>query len=127
MTPVRLEPVAPRSRVKHSTTEPLRSLNFNVDKIESNIRAPVSLNLLNSLRKSDKIHIISPTCLINSIKHEHSCNILYLLRTCIYCIMGASPILWYFSCYGGLYKRAAMTKCMSSCPQLILVEIFRAC
>ena len=27
MTPVRLEPTAPRSRVKHSTTEPLRSLN----------------------------------------------------------------------------------------------------
>ena len=26
MTPVRLEPVAPRSRVKDSTTEPLRSL-----------------------------------------------------------------------------------------------------
>ena len=25
MTPVRLEPVAPRSQVKHSTTEPLRS------------------------------------------------------------------------------------------------------
>ena len=25
MTPVRLEPAAPRSRVKHSTTEPLRS------------------------------------------------------------------------------------------------------
>ena len=25
MTPVRLEPVAPRSGVKHSTTEPLRS------------------------------------------------------------------------------------------------------
>ena len=28
MTPVRLEPAAPRSRVKHSTTEPLRSLKF---------------------------------------------------------------------------------------------------
>ena len=27
MTPVRLEPTAPRSRVKHSTTEPLRSLH----------------------------------------------------------------------------------------------------
>ena len=27
MTPVRLEPAALRSRVKHSTTEPLRSLN----------------------------------------------------------------------------------------------------
>ena len=26
MTPVRLEPAAPRSRVKHSTTKPLRSL-----------------------------------------------------------------------------------------------------
>ena len=26
VTPVRLEPAAPRSRVKHSTTEPLRSL-----------------------------------------------------------------------------------------------------
>ena len=26
MTPVRLEPAAPRSRVKHSTSEPLRSL-----------------------------------------------------------------------------------------------------
>ena len=27
MTPVRLEPAAPGSRVKHSTTEPLRSLS----------------------------------------------------------------------------------------------------
>ena len=27
MKPVRLEPAAPRSRVKHSTTEQLRSLN----------------------------------------------------------------------------------------------------
>ena len=26
MTPVRLEPTAPQSRVKHSTTEPLRQL-----------------------------------------------------------------------------------------------------
>ena len=31
MTPVRLEPAAPRSRVKHSTTEPLRSVNPCVD------------------------------------------------------------------------------------------------
>ena len=30
MTPVRLEPVASRSRVKHSTTEPLRSLLYTV-------------------------------------------------------------------------------------------------
>ena len=32
MTPVRLEPAALRSRVKHSTTEPLRSLNWEVIK-----------------------------------------------------------------------------------------------
>ena len=30
MRPVRLEPVASRSRVKHSTTEPLRSLFFPI-------------------------------------------------------------------------------------------------
>ena len=30
MTSVRLEPAALRSRVKHSTTEPLRSLNMSV-------------------------------------------------------------------------------------------------
>ena len=34
MTPVRLEPAALRSRVKHSTTEPLRSLNYQTDIIE---------------------------------------------------------------------------------------------
>ena len=52
--------------------------------IESRIRAPVLLNLLNSLRKRGKmldkpsIYLVSITRLINSIKHEHSCNILYL-------------------------------------------------
>ena len=33
MTPVRLEPAALRSRVKHSTTEPLRSLKKKIDEI----------------------------------------------------------------------------------------------
>ena len=33
MTPVRLEPVALRSRVKHSTTEPLRFLHSSVNTI----------------------------------------------------------------------------------------------
>ena len=32
MTPVRLESAAPRSRVKHSTTEPLRSLSRVCDR-----------------------------------------------------------------------------------------------
>ena len=31
MTPVRLEPTAPQSRVKNSTTEPLHSLQFSSD------------------------------------------------------------------------------------------------
>ena len=34
VTPVRLEPAAPRSRVKHSTTKPLRSLKKLIDLIE---------------------------------------------------------------------------------------------
>ena len=34
MTPVRLEPAASRSRVKHSTTEPLRSHDEQVDIID---------------------------------------------------------------------------------------------
>ena len=52
--------------------------------IESNIRALVLLNLLNSLRKIDKMlgkpHILSffSIRLINSIKHKHSCKLHYL-------------------------------------------------
>ena len=33
MTPMRLEPAAPRSRVTHSSTEPLRSLSLLVNKL----------------------------------------------------------------------------------------------
>ena len=51
----------------------------------SNIRAHVSLNLLNYIfcEKEMKcsvslaFHLFSPTCLINSIKHEHSRKIFY--------------------------------------------------
>ena len=47
--------------------------------------APVLLKLLNSLWKSDKqlgkppINPLFLTRLINSIKHEHSCKILYVV------------------------------------------------
>ena len=57
-------------------------INFNVMWwIESNIRAPVLLNLLNSLQKVIKclaslpFYHFSRTSYINSIKHEHSCKI----------------------------------------------------
>ena len=49
-----------------------------------NIRSPVLLNLLNSLRKSIKcsaslaFDLFSPTSLINSMKFEYSCKILYV-------------------------------------------------
>ena len=51
--------------------------------IESCIRAPVLLNVLNSLGKSLRCSakpriLFSPTRLINSIIHEHSCKILYV-------------------------------------------------
>ena len=49
MTPVRLEPAALRSRVKHSTTEPLRSLN----KIEN---WPTSNGLKFSKSKTQCVH-----------------------------------------------------------------------
>ena len=48
------------------------------------IRDLVLLNLSDSLRKRDKmlgksrIYLFSSTCLINSIKHEYSCKILYM-------------------------------------------------
>ena len=35
VTPVRLEPAAPRSRVKHSITEPLRSLWIDAVEVKS--------------------------------------------------------------------------------------------
>ena len=50
MTPVRLEHTAPPSRVKHSTTEPLRSLfqmvNISVDKQKINQRRNYNLPYL---------------------------------------------------------------------------------
>ena len=61
--------------------------NFNgIWWIEFNIRALVLLNLLNSLRKRDKkcstslaFYLISPTRVIYSIKHKHSCKILFIV------------------------------------------------
>ena len=44
--------------------------------MESNIGALVLLNLLNLA--SLAFYLFSPTRLINSIKHEHSCKILYV-------------------------------------------------
>ena len=59
--------------------------NLKVNMIkESNIHAHALLDLLNLLRKKDKmlgkpgILSLFPTRLINSIKHEHSCKILYI-------------------------------------------------
>ena len=43
MTPVRLEPAVPRSPAKHSTTEPLRSLQYSV-----NINTFVAISVHNS-------------------------------------------------------------------------------
>ena len=49
MTPVRLEPAAPRSRVKHSTTEPLRSLNSQRSVLMHGVALPPVIVLLNTL------------------------------------------------------------------------------
>ena len=51
MTPVRLEPAALRSRVKHSTTEPLRSHRYRIIGLDSKQYIP----LFRGLDNKDKI------------------------------------------------------------------------
>ena len=70
MTPVRLEPAAPLSRVKHSTTEPLRSLKFyrlgctyvmghmgNMDKVTVMLYAPSLLKMQGIKYKKIQVNI----------------------------------------------------------------------
>ena len=57
MTLVRLEPVAPQSQVKHSTTEPLRSLIFfciPFQTLDLSILNDISLQFLNMGRNVTK-------------------------------------------------------------------------
>ena len=77
MTPVRLEPAALRSRVKHSTTEPLRSLpdidgkqviyfshKIFLEKMTNHleIKNVLSQNILESLRKIQNYVELSFLC-----------------------------------------------------------------
>ena len=59
--------------------------DFKIILMSSNIRAPVHvlLNLLNSA--SLIFYFFSSTHLINSIKHEHSCKILYFSLKILKC------------------------------------------
>ena len=61
MTPVRLEPAALRSRVKHSTTEPLRSLTGEWNSFDSIVRPSYMyvnkdffLNFLQAFKEEEK-------------------------------------------------------------------------
>ena len=62
---------------------------FLTSYIDSNIRGPILLSLLNSLEKAMKClasltnYRLSPTHLINSVKHEHSSKILYYYKCSI--------------------------------------------
>ena len=52
VTPVRLEPAALRSRVKHSTTEPLRCVNLHMLHIAAILTAKRTITcIFNSLKK----------------------------------------------------------------------------
>ena len=55
MTPVRLEPVAPRSRVKHSNTEPLRSLRIAYS--TRKYFCPVGINMLGLLSRDSELEV----------------------------------------------------------------------
>ena len=50
VTPVMLEPAAPRSRVKHSTTEPLRSLSCHGPTVNSEIFARANFRETSHMR-----------------------------------------------------------------------------
>ena len=81
------------------------------NQIESNVFAPVLLNVLNSLQKEIKcstslaFDLFSPTELINSIKHEHLCKILCLSqdinsgRDITLCITIYKPLVVYVFSY----------------------------
>ena len=60
VTPVRLKPAAPSSRVKHSTTEPVRSLTYCCFSISTDIFKTINLVqldlILNSIPKQPCIH-----------------------------------------------------------------------
>ena len=65
----------------------IRLMSYDI--IESTICARVLLNLLNLLRKSDKMRgnaslafdVFSSTCFINLIIHEQSCKIHYVFSS----------------------------------------------
>ena len=65
---------------------------MSCDKNNLNIHAPVLLNLLNKLRKRDKllgkpsILALFSTHLINSINHDHSYKILYVANNDCVCV-----------------------------------------
>ena len=61
------------------TYEKLSGVPLNVlSSVESVIGAPVLLNFFKLVAKSLAFYLFSPTRLINLIKHEHSCKILYV-------------------------------------------------
>ena len=70
-----------------------------------NIRLIARAPLLNLLQKRDKmlskprIYLFSQTHLINSIKHEHSCKILYISMRWTECQIHMVQLMrfWYFS------------------------------
>ena len=69
MTPVRLKPRAPRSRVKHSTTEPLRSLELVCKLIN---RTPGSRHLVSSIPGSAlRTHVLksNPVNFVSNDSH----------------------------------------------------------
>ena len=58
MSPVRLEPAAPRSRVKHSTTEQLRSQYFGVN---CSVKSIIFYNLIYRKRYNQVPHLTKDT------------------------------------------------------------------
>ena len=72
VTPVRLEPAASRSRVKHSNTEPLRSRGIDDVKLVLQILHHKLLSLLMEIKKGTNISAIILVPLIMTLSRGHT-------------------------------------------------------
>ena len=67
VTPVRLEPTTPRPRVKHSTTEPLRSLLKDSDTESENLSSLIRLSVSDNQKTDSSKDVIIRACISDSL------------------------------------------------------------
>ena len=127
MTPVRLEPAALRSRVKHSTTEPLRSLEFLYPRYEVyrgyivfafSVIMFVCLSVCLSVCKLFFFKDISATTWVRILKFGTKLD-----SDELYCVTKEQPHIAYQSLYLFIFL-FLQWKFLSQISQLLLEPVF---